>query len=254
MPSHYDELPDLAFGHHPVHGIVAANPKNLAASRWMLEGLDFHPVPDQPALYVLADQERDGQGRTTRAVALLRASSYRVDVDVAFDPSLAPDAAPLRDQVPIGELHVAFAEHPRLGIVAAVDSRVSGFTGLALLEHGWRHNLSLDIYTLPATTGRHEALAKVTDTTYSLHQCDVRVAVQPHLARHIAACHRPAPVTTVAREQRQDTPRASPINAAALSRSPARTGVPGRLPVHTPVPPAAAALPVDPRTTFSRPH
>ncbi|MBZ6310046.1 hypothetical protein KVH08_35725, partial [Streptomyces olivaceus] len=53
MPSHYDVLPDLAFGHHPVHGIVAANPKNLAASTWMLRGFDFHPVPDQPTLYAL---------------------------------------------------------------------------------------------------------------------------------------------------------------------------------------------------------
>ncbi|WP_371626586.1 hypothetical protein OG245_30630 [Streptomyces sp. NBC_01116] len=50
MPSHYDVLPDLAFGHHPVYGIVAANPKNLPASTWMLKGFDFHPVPDQPTL------------------------------------------------------------------------------------------------------------------------------------------------------------------------------------------------------------
>ena len=161
MPSHYDVLPDLAFGHHPVYGIVAANPKNLAASTWMLKGFDFHPVPDQPTLYALAHQERDGHGRTSRAVELLRASGYRVDVDAALDPSLAPDAAPARDQGPLGEPDVAFAEHPQLGVVAAIDDRASGLTGLALVEYGWRHNPILDVYTLPVTTGRDEALGKV---------------------------------------------------------------------------------------------
>lgn len=72
MPTHYDSLPDAAFGHHPHYGIVAANPKQLASSEWVLKRLDFHPVPDQPTLYALTDQQRDGQGRTTRAVALLR--------------------------------------------------------------------------------------------------------------------------------------------------------------------------------------
>lgn len=90
MPSHYDVLPDLAFGHHPVHGIVAANPKNLAASTWMLKGFDFHPVPDQPTLYALADQNRDGHGRTSRAIELLRKAGYQVDVDAALDPAPRP--------------------------------------------------------------------------------------------------------------------------------------------------------------------
>ncbi|WP_255306193.1 hypothetical protein [Streptomyces sp. Wb2n-11] len=191
MPSHYDVLPDLAFGHHSVYGIVAANPKNLAASAWMLERLDFHPLPSQPTLYALTDQNRDGQGRTTRAVALLRKSGYRVDVDAVFDPSLAPDAAPVRDRVPLGEPDVAFAEHPRLGIVAAIDDRASGLTGLALVEHGWRHNPRLDIYTLPATTSRDEALGKVAGATLSLHRSGVQVAVQPRLAQDVAA--RPPP-------------------------------------------------------------
>ncbi|MEU7449148.1 hypothetical protein [Streptomyces diastaticus] len=149
MPSHYDVLPDLAFGHHPVLGIVAANPKNLAASSWMLKGFDFHPVPDQPTLYALADQNRDGHGRTSRVIELLRKAGYQVDVDAALDPALVPDTAQVRDRGPLGEPDVAFADHPQLGIVAALDDRVSGLSGLALVEDGWRHNSSLDIYTPP---------------------------------------------------------------------------------------------------------
>ncbi|WP_326765304.1 hypothetical protein OG978_12575 [Streptomyces sp. NBC_01591] len=252
MPSHYDVLPDLAFGHHPVHGIVAANPKNLAASAWMLKRFDFHPVPGQPTLYSLADQERDGQGRTARAVELLRKSGYRVDVDAALDPSPVRDAAPVRDRVPLGEPDVAFAEHPRLGIVAAVDNRVSGLTALALAEHGWRHNPGLDIYTLPATTGRDAALGKVADATLTLHQSGVQVAVQPRLAQDVAVRPRPAPLPAASRERGQGAPRASPISAAALAASPARAGFPGKAPVPAPADPAAASRPVDPRIAFSR--
>ncbi|MFH9734402.1 hypothetical protein [Streptomyces sp. NPDC017260] len=252
MPSHYDVLPDLSFGHHPVYGIVAANPKNLAASTWMLKGFGFHPVPDVPTLYVMANQERDGQGRTTRAVELLRKAGYRVDVDAAFDPSLAPDAAPARDRGPLGEPDVAFAEHPQLGIVAAIDDRASGLTGLALVEHGWRHDSSLDIYTLPATTGRDEALGKVAGATLALHRSGVQVAVQPRLAQDVAARPHPAPVSAASRERGQGTPRTSPISAAALAASPARAGLPGKAPVAAPVIPAAAVRPVDPRIAFSR--
>ncbi|MGW1539769.1 hypothetical protein ACWCPM_05765 [Streptomyces sp. NPDC002309] len=251
MPSHYDVLPDLAFGHHPVHGIVAANPKNLAASTWMLKGFDFHPVPNQPTLYALADQNSDGQNRTTRAVELLRKAGYRVDVDIALGPSLTPDTAPARAPGPLGEPDVAIAEHPQLGIVAAIDDRASRLTGLALAEHGWRHDSSLDIYTLPATASRDEALGKVADATLALHRSGVQVAVQPRLAQHVAA-RRPAPVPAASRERGQDTPRASPISAAALAASPARAGLPGKAPVAAPVTPAAAVRPVDPRIAFSR--
>ncbi|MFD7130572.1 hypothetical protein [Streptomyces sp. NPDC059894] len=254
MPSHYDVLPDLAFGHHPVHGIVAANPQNRAASTWMLERFDFHPVPNQPTLYALADQERDGRGRTAQAVALLRKSGYQVDVDAAFEPAPASDAVPARDRVPLGEPDVAFAEHPRLGVVAAIDDRTSGLTGLALVENGWRHNPNLDIYTLPATTGRDEALGKVADATLSLHRSGMRVAVQPRLAQDVAARPRPAVTTATSRERSQGTSRASPVSAAALATSPARAGLPGKAPVPTPVAPAAAAQPVDPRVAFSRPR
>ncbi|MEV8230652.1 hypothetical protein AB0P41_32195 [Streptomyces sp. NPDC079167] len=252
MPSHYDVLPDLAFGHHPVYGIVAANPKNLAASTWMLKGFDFHPIPDQPTLYALAHQERDGHGRTSRAVELLRKAGYRVDVDAALDPSLAPEAAPARSRGPQGEPDVAFAEHPQLGIVAAIDDRASGLSGLALAEHGWRHNPILDIYTLPVTTGRDETLGKVADATLALHRSGVQVAVHPCLAQEVAARPRPVAATAASPVRGQDAPRASPVSAAALAASPARAGLPGKAPVPAPAAPTAAVRPVDPRIAFSR--
>ncbi|MEU6664022.1 hypothetical protein [Streptomyces sp. NPDC046821] len=252
MPSHYDALPDLAFGHHPVHGIVAANPKNLAASEWMLKHFDFQPLPGQPTLYSLVDQARDGQGRTARAVELLRKSGYRVDIDAALAPSPARDVAPLRDRAPLGEPDVAFAEHPQLGIIAAVDNRASGLTALALVEHGWRHEPSLDIYTLPAGTGRDEALGKVADAALALHRSGVPVAVQPRLAQDVAARSRPAPIPATSRERGQGAPRASPISAAALAASPARSGLPSKAPAPAPVNSAAASRAVDPRIAFSR--
>ncbi|MCV2458235.1 hypothetical protein OEB94_02900 [Streptomyces sp. ICN988] len=252
MPDHYDATPDLAFGHHPVYGIVVANPKNLAAGTWMLKGFDFHPVPEQPTLYALANQSRDGQGRTARAIELLRKAGYRVAVDIALDPALAPGTAPVRDRGPLGEPDVAIAEHPQLGIVAALDDRASGLTGLALVEHGWRHNPSLDIYTLPATTGRGKALGKVADATLALHRSGLQVAVQPRLAQDVAARPRLAPASAAPRERDRIRPRASPISAVALAASPALAGLPGKAPVPAPVAPAAAVGPVDPRIAFSR--
>ncbi|MFI6061480.1 hypothetical protein [Streptomyces sp. NPDC051286] len=252
MPSHYDVLPDLAFGHHPVHGIVAANPKNLAASTWMLKAFDFHPVPDQPTLYALADQSRDGHGRTSRAIELLRKAGYQVDVDAALDPSLAPVTAQVRDRGPLGEPDVAFADHPQLGIVAALDDRVSGLSGLVLVEDGWRHDSSLDIYTLPATTDRVEALGKVADATVALHRSGLQVAVQPRLAQEVTARPRPADTPAAGRERGHGPARASPLSAAALAASPARAGIPGRAPVPASAFTTAAVRPVDPRIAYSR--
>ncbi|AEN10789.1 MULTISPECIES: hypothetical protein [unclassified Streptomyces] len=246
-----EPLPDVAVGHHPDYGIVAANPKNLPASTWMLERLDFHPVPGEPTLYALADQQRDGAGRTARTVTLLRNAGFRVDADAVFNPSLAPGTAPGQDRPALGEPAVAFAEHPRLGIVAALDSRASGLTGLALIEHGWRHDPHLDIYALPATTGRDEALGKVAGATMALHRSGVQVAVQPHLAQDVVARRRAAPVPAAPRERGQVAARTSPISAAALAASPARAGLPGKAPVPAPVAPAAVR-PVDPRIAFSR--
>ncbi|MFG3199876.1 hypothetical protein ACGFYT_27525 [Streptomyces sp. NPDC048208] len=242
-------LPDLAFGHHPDHGIVAANPKNLAAGTWMLERLDFHLIPDDPTLYALAHQERDGPGRTARAVELLRNSGYRVDVDAALDPSLALEPTTIRERLPLEQPDVAFAEHPQLGIVAAINNRVSGLTELALVGHGWRRDPSLDIYTLHDTGVRHEALGKVADATVALHRFCAQVAVQPRLAQDMAARSRSTSSPVISRERGLNTRRKSPFTTVALGASPARAGFPGEAPAPAV---AAAVRPVDPRIAFSR--
>ncbi|NEA56581.1 hypothetical protein G3I60_21190 [Streptomyces sp. SID13666] len=254
MPtSKHNSLPDIAVGHHPDFGIVASNPKQLAASAWMLNGFDFHPVPGEPTLYALADQQRDGQDRATRAVAILRKAGYQVDVDAAFDPTLSADAPRVRDRSQRAEPDVAFAEHPQLGIVAATaDGAVHG--GQLLEQHGWQHDQRLDIYTLPRATDRGDALGAVARATVAMNRADLRVAVQSHLARDIAARRPPAP-TAAARHERSQSgaARRFPVmNAAALATSPARTGLPGKAPVPTPAASSPAARPVDPRVAFSR--
>ncbi|AJF68571.1 hypothetical protein SVTN_33750 [Streptomyces vietnamensis] len=252
MPTSAEELlADVTVGRHPDYGIVAANPKNLAAGTWMLKRLDFRPVLGEPTLYALTDQQRDGQGRATRAVALLRNAGFRVDTDAVFNPSLAPVAGPVPSRAPHAEPDVAFAEHPQLGLVAAIDSRASGLTGLALVEHGWRHDPRLDIYTLPAAISRDEALGKVADATLALHRSGVQVAVQPRLAQDAAARHRPAPASSRDRIQGASA-RSSPISAAALAASPALADLPGKAPVSAPATSVPAARPVDPRIAFTR--
>ncbi|MFI9586597.1 hypothetical protein ACIHCQ_33295 [Streptomyces sp. NPDC052236] len=253
MPTpEHDPLPDVAVGRHPDFGIVAANPKQLAASTWMLKGFDFHPVPGHPTLYALANQQRDGQHRATRAVALLRKAGYQVDVDPAFDPSLASEPAPARDRPPRVEPDVAFAEHPRLGVAAATADGSSFGSRLILEEHGWRHNPNLDIYTLPITTDRSAALGKVANATLTMHRADLQVAVQPLLAQDVAARRPPAPTTAAPHERSQGfTTHKLSISAAALAASPARAGLPGKAPVPAPAASAPAARPVDPRIAFS---
>jgi hypothetical protein len=255
MPTpEHDPLPDVAVGRHPDFGIVAANPKQLAASTWMLKGFDFHPVPGHPTLYVLANQQRDGQGRATRAVALLRKAGYQVDADAAFDPSPASGPAPAHDRRPRIEPDVAFAEHPQLGLVAATADGSSALGGrLILEEHGWRRNPSLDIYTLPISTDRGEALGKVANATLSIHRADLQVAVQPLLARDVAARRPPAPTATARHEHSQSFPTHTfPISAVALAASPALAGLPGKAPDLKPAAYAPAPGLVDPRITFSR--
>ncbi|MFD4557547.1 hypothetical protein ACFWP5_25040 [Streptomyces sp. NPDC058469] len=254
-PDH-DSRPDIAVGHHPDYGIVAANPKQLAASTWMLKRLDFHPVPGHPTLHALADQQRDSQGRATRAVALLQKVGYQVDVDAAFDPALASGAAPAHDRHPRTEPDVALAEHPQLGIIAATGDRSSALGGpLILEEHGWRHQPDLGIYTLPVTTDRDEALGKVANATLSMHRSDLRVAVQPRLAQDVAARRPPAPVTAARHEHSQGVINGKfPISAAALAASPARASLPGKAPVPAPAASAPVTRPVDPRIAFSRNH
>ena len=252
-PDH-DSRPDVAVGHHPDYGIVAANPKQLAASTWMLKRLDFHPVPGHPTLHALADQQRDGQERATRAVALLRKADYQVDADAAFDPSLASKAPATRHQLPHAEADIAFAEHPQLGIVASAGHRFSATGGrLALLDEGWRHDPNAGVYTLPTAIGRTEALRKVADVTSSMHRAGLRAVAEPLLAQDLAPYRQPASAPAAPRERGQGpTTGKFSISVAALAASPARASLADKTPGPTPATAAPASRPVDPRIAFSR--
>jgi hypothetical protein len=179
-------LPDVIVGHHPDHGIVATTPTPFAAGRWMLDRLGFHPLAANPDLLALDDPQRDGPDRATRAVALLRTAGYRVDADLALDPELAPPSPQRAPAAPrrVGP-DIAFAEHPRLGLVAATTEGVPEAHTL-LDAHGWQHHPRLDIYTLPSGTDRPQALTTLAATTAATQEAGLQAAVQPRLADAVA--------------------------------------------------------------------
>jgi len=253
MPSSENPLPDVAVGRHPDFGIVASNPKHLAASAWMLRGFGFHPIPGHPDLYALADQQHDGRGRATRAVDLLRRANYRVEADAEFDTFPAtPEPVPAAASTQRIEPDVAFADHPRLGIVAATTDGADAGERL-LEEHGWQPHPSLDIYVLPTATGRDQALSQVAQATAAMHRADLQVAVQPALARDVTARRLPAPARSAPRERSPDAAarRLPSMSAAALAASPARAGLSDTAPVPASTAPAPVSRPVDPRVAFS---
>lgn len=190
MPSNHDTA-DVAVGRHPDYGIVATVSNHRLLGDWTMKVLDFHPVPDQPSLYTLANQLQDGQARATRAVASLRQAGHGVDADAAFDPDLISRPTPAPGRAPDMEPDVAFADIPRLGIVAATAPRSEPAGHRVLQKHGWQLDPALDVYTLPTSTERGEALEKVARATVAMQRSGLRVAVQPLLAAE-AAAHTPA--------------------------------------------------------------
>ncbi|WP_441247374.1 hypothetical protein [Kitasatospora sp. McL0602] len=243
---------DIAVTRHPEHGIVATNPRDLPAGHWMLERLGFHPVPDQLKLFALTDQPRSGRDHAAQAVRMLRSAGYSVAADTEFEPNAPIQPRPLHR---LAEPDVAFAEHPRLGVVAATAGTASAAVrgGQVLEQHGWRHNAQLDIYTLPITTDRGEALGLVAQATTAMRRADLLVAVEPRLAQDAATGRAPGPA---AADRREDSRGLSsgrfPLSAAALSASPATAGLPGKAPVPVPAPAAASPRPLDPRIAMAR--
>jgi hypothetical protein len=229
-------LPDVIVGHHPDHGIVATTPTPFAAGRWILDRLGFRPLADNPDLFALDDQERDGPDRAARAVALLRTAGYRVDADIALDPEHAPPSPQREPAAPhrIGP-DIAFAEHPRLGLIAATTEGVPEAHTL-LDAHGWQHHPRLDIYTLPPGTDRPQALATLAATTTAAQHAGLQAAVQLRLASAVVG-HR--------------------LNQAALPHVTASTTSPPSAPRHggrfAPSPTVAPAIPAaEPRPVRTR--
>lgn len=141
-----------------------------------------------------------------------------------------------------------FAEHPRLGVVAATTEG-SSLGGRMLEKHGWQHDLGLDIYTLPAATDRSEAVGRLIQATLAMHRAGLQVAVQPPLAQEVVTHRLVEPPATARHKRDQDpTTHTSPAGAAGL----ARTNFPGEATVPVLPVPASAARPVDPRVAFSR--
>ncbi|WP_441245290.1 hypothetical protein [Kitasatospora sp. McL0602] len=244
-----DSLPHVTLGHHPDHGIVAALPTQSAAAQWFLERLEFQPVPGHRSLYALTDQHREPTERAAWAAKLLNGAGYRVDTDLALTPKAA--SQPARKQVdapvqpPAREVDtgpdVAFAEHPRLGVVAAVGGSQPLSPAVFLEVDGWRHHRELDIYLAPSAGGRAESLDAVAHTTVALQRGNYQVAMQPELAEAVAARRAPAPEAFTTHRFR--------VDEAVLAKSPAaRSVTTANAAVPTGPPPAAA----DPRVAFAR--
>ncbi|MER7772372.1 hypothetical protein [Kitasatospora sp. NPDC096140] len=198
------QLPDVAIGHHPSHGIVASLPTQSPAAEWMLERLDFQRLPGNPKLFTLTDQHREAPERAAWAAKLLTGAGYRVDTDMtlAAEPANSKHRAGARQtdaQLEVSEPRtpapsagpdVAIAEHPGLGIVAAVNDDLPFNPGIFLDTDGWRHHRELDVYLPPAGT-RAESLDVVAHTVMGLRRGNFQVALQPQLAEDVAA-HRTA--------------------------------------------------------------
>ncbi|WP_327073955.1 hypothetical protein OG196_24285 [Kitasatospora purpeofusca] len=244
-----DLRPHVALGRHPDHGIVAALPTQSAAAQWFLERLEFQPVPGHPSLYALTDQHREPTERATWAATLLNGAGYRVDTDLALAPTNATETARTRTDAPLQPpAHevdtgpdVAFAEHPRLGIVAAVGGNQPLSPAVFLETDGWRHHRELDIYLAPPAATRAQSLDAVARTTVALQRGNYQVAMHPQLADSVAARRAPASEAFTTRRFR--------VDEAALAKSPvARSVTTAKAAVPSGPPPTAA----DPRVAFAR--
>ncbi|MCX4751267.1 hypothetical protein OG455_38185 [Kitasatospora sp. NBC_01287] len=259
MPaSENNAQPDIVVGRHREYGIVADCLHEIPTSDWMLRRLGFRQVADQQSLYALVEPDRQGQDRTRMAITTLRRAGFRVGNDPEFEPAPDEPAARDRDRAHPAEPDVAFAEHPRLGVVAATASTMNAVDrgGPILEEHGWKFDHQLDIYLLPDGVERGGALDRVAQATTALHRAgDLQVAVHPQLASAVVARRSPPPVATSRSERTQGfVPHALPRTAAALAASPARSGMPSKAPAAAPQIAAPPARPVDPRIAFSRPR
>ncbi|MFB7620050.1 hypothetical protein [Kitasatospora sp. NPDC056181] len=240
-------LPDVAVGRHPDHGIVAALPTRSAAAQWMLERLDFQRVPGHPDLYALTNQHHEATERAAWAVKLLTGAGYCVEADMSLTPDgstgeVRAQARPGADPQPDPGPDVAFAEHPQLGIVAAVGGNQPLSPAVFLEVDGWRWNRDLDIFLPPPVTNRAEALDAVARSTLELRRGSYQVAMQPQLAEAVAANRAPLHQAFATHKFHVDDDAV----AQRPSHRPVATASPATVPAG---PPPAA---VDPRVAFAR--
>lgn len=251
LPPHQ---PDVSLGIHPEHGIVATTPTQRPAASWMLERLDFHPVPGHPTLFMLKNQARDGHTRAAQAIATLRMVGYEVNANVILDPDLTSPhpvtSAHTTPPRPAVGPDVAFAEHPWLGVIAATSDTANATDhAKPILEaNGWQHDQEADVYILPPGVDRRTVLDRVAQAVTTMqHTNDLQVALQPALAHTVAAR---ATSMTHAYAQVNDFPtRKFAVGDAARTTSPALAAQPPT-PAALPAAPAAAP-PANPRIGFA---
>ncbi|WP_075661861.1 hypothetical protein [Streptomyces acidiscabies] len=221
--------PDVVLGHHPDHGIVAANPAQHHIADWYLDRLGFHRVPNHPFLYALQALPAEAAQRAAQAGRLMEQAGLTVQSDFSIaSRSTDPD--------------VAIADHPHLGVTAATSTPWPTLTpsDYALRALGWEYQPSLDVYTLPAHL---DALTTVVGTVRTLQETGHTVAVEPALAEAVAHRSLQAPPTA-------HRPGRPPMSAVAVANSPAHSATSRQSASSTPAtPPPSVPLPSLPSRT-----
>lgn len=232
MPARDSRVPaDIVIGRHPEFGITATVARDFPASAWVLDGFGFRAVPDHPDLYRMANPHPNAGLQATYTVILLRKAGYTVEADFTMSPTPQPRSEPLSNSRPDTEPHVAFAEHPRLGPVAATNTDGPGLGSRLLENHGWHHSPGLYVYVLPATTTRAESLALVAKTTLALQRAGLHVAVHPSLAQDVTDQNALAPTQVARQENRSVVGPTKAATDAPKAPAPAPfSPAPGRTP------------------------
>ncbi|MBV9023011.1 MAG: hypothetical protein JO362_04215 [Streptomycetaceae bacterium] len=91
--------PHITIEDHPVHGVIATDNHDLAATAHVLGRVGFQPLPGQ-RLFALTEPDRDPVRRARQAVASLRAARYTIACDPAYEPQAEPAARPSTGPAP----------------------------------------------------------------------------------------------------------------------------------------------------------
>lgn len=164
----------------------------------MLEGLDFHPLPDRDDVYVLTNQHHNADAHATRVVDLLRRAGYQIQTDLALDPDLSstaqrrsaptgstarPDPTPRPEnrtwRSPSTHDSASSPQPPTTPRRPSAPRRSSASTASI--------TPALGIYAMPASVGRSEAVRAAADTAFAMHAQNLNVAAHPDLAAAVTS-------------------------------------------------------------------
>lgn len=208
---------DMTVERHPRHGVVVRSERDHPGGPWIFDRFGFTPVPDNPQLYRFAGASENAAEYATQLVRQLRLVGYTVGADRQFEPSLYRRVRS-RLLTRAGLPDVAFADHYRLGFVAAVADSAQGAHAV-LGDTGWRHDPHLDIHLLPTTGSYSDGLLRIKDAADALRLLGLNAAVQTGLIDSLPPRRRqtdpPQDVTPQAVPVREGSQRST----AASSRS-----------------------------------